>query len=91
MGGFAQLGAAFLGYAIGGASIAVILLAVDAVVAFVGAAIVSRWTTGGMVLIAIAAVGALIALFVTTLLEIGVALLLFASLAAIVSLRRAVR
>ena len=88
MGGLAQLGVAFLGYAIGGPSLVVLLLAVDGLLALLGAVLVSRWTNAGLVLIAVAATAALVALFVTTLLQVGVAVLLFASAAAVLRSQR---
>ena len=80
-GGLAQLAIAFMGDAIGGMSTVVVLLAIDGVVALVGAATVFRWTIIGLSLMAAAALGAAVALFWTTWLEIGVAALLIGAVA----------
>ena len=82
IGGLAQLAIAFMGDAIGGMSTVVVLLAIDAIVALVGAAVVFRWTVTGLILMAAAALGAAVALFTTTWLEIGVAALLIGAVAA---------
>jgi uncharacterized ferredoxin-like protein len=82
LGGLAQLAVAFMGDAIGGMSTVVVLLAVDAVAAVVGALLILRWTIPGVVVMAIAGVGAVVALFSTILFEIGVAALLFGAVAA---------
>lgn len=71
-----------MGDAIGGMSAVVVLLAIDAIVALVGAAVVFRSTMSGVVLMAAAALGAAVALFSTTWLEIGVAALLIGAIAA---------
>ena len=78
----AQLAIVFMGDAIGGMSTLVVLLAIDAIVALVGAAVVFRWTITGLTLMAAAALGAAVALFSTTWLEIGVAGLLVGAVAA---------
>jgi hypothetical protein len=67
LGGLAQLGVAFMG---------------DAIVGLVGAAVVFRWTVLGAVLMAIAGLGAVIALSFSTLIEIPVAALLLGAVAA---------
>lgn len=78
-----------MGDAIGGMNTAVVLLAIDAMVAVVGAVVVFRWTMAGLTLMAAAALGAAVALFSTTWLEIGVAALLIGAVAAAsVSARR---
>ena len=82
VGGLAQLAIVFMGDAIGGMSTLVVLLAIDAIVALVGAAVVFRWTITGLTLMAAAALGAAVALFSTTWLEIGVAGLLVVAVAA---------
>jgi hypothetical protein len=81
-GGLGQLAIAFMGDAIGGMSTTVLLLALDAVLALLGAAMVFRWTMTGLSFMAAAALGAAVALFSTTWLEIGVAALLIGAIAA---------
>jgi hypothetical protein len=81
-GGLSQLAIAFMGDAIGGMSATVVLLAIDAVVALVGAAVVLKWPMTGVSVMATAALGAAVALFSTTWLEIGVAALLIGGIAA---------
>jgi len=69
-----------MGDAIGGMSLTVVLLVLDAVGALAGTILLLRWPTSGAILIGAAGIGAVVALFSTTLLEIGVAvLLLFAA------------
>jgi hypothetical protein len=82
LGGVAQLGVAFMGDAIGGMSTVIVLLAIDGAVAILGALLVWRWPITGAVVMALAGLGAVIALFSTTLLEIGVAALLLGAVAA---------
>src|SRR5689334_3022849 len=81
-GGLSQLAIAFMGDAIGGMSTIVVLLAIDGVLALLGAAVVFRRTMTGLSLIAAAALGAAVALFSATWLEIGVAALLIGAVAA---------
>ena len=83
-----QLAIAFMGDAIGGFTAIVVVLAIDAIVAASGVVLVWRWTIPGLLLIALAGLGAVVALFWSTLLEIGVAaFLLGAVIAAFLSLR----
>jgi hypothetical protein len=63
MGGLGQLVIAFLGDAIGGVSVTVILLGVDACVAVAGAVLILRWSRAGLVLMSVAALAAVVALF----------------------------
>lgn len=87
-----QLGVAFMGDAIGGPSLTVLVLVFDAVVASIGAVLVFRWLVPGLTLMAVAGLGASVALFFTTLLEIGVAFfLLCALIAGLLSTRGSVR
>ena len=73
---------AFLGLAIGGMSISVEVLAADGLVGLVGAVVTVRWPVPGGIVMAIAGLVAVVALFSTTLLEIGVAVLLLGAAAA---------
>ena len=57
-------------------------LVIDAIVAIVGAAVVFRWSAPGVALLGAAGLGAVVAQFSTTLLEIGVAALLLRAAAA---------
>ena len=82
LGGLAQLGVAFMGDAIGGLSAIVVVLALDAMVALAGAVVAFRWTLPGAALMAVAGVGAVVALFWSTWLEVGVAALLLGAGAA---------
>jgi len=82
VGGLGQLAIAFLGDAIGGVSVTVILLGVDAFVAVAGAVVILRWSRPGLVLISVAALAAVVALFWTTWLEVALATLLLAAVAA---------
>lgn len=84
-GGVGQLAVAFMGDAIGGMSTAVVLLAFDALIAIAGAVLVVRWRMLGAGLMFVAGLGAVVALFWTTLLEIGVAALLLLAVAATLS------
>ena len=61
-------------------TIALVLL--DALAAIGGAVVVARWRATGLTLMLLAGVGALAALFSTTLLEAPVALLLLAAVVA---------
>jgi len=63
-------------------SVTVILLGVDACVAVAGAVVILRWSRPGLVLVSVAALAAVVALFSTTWLEIAVATLLLAAVAA---------
>jgi len=63
-------------------SVTVILLGVDACVAVAGAVVILRWSRPGLVLVSVAALAAVVALFSTTWLEIAVAILLLAAVAA---------
>lgn len=90
LGAIGQLGVALMGDAIGGPSAIVFILIGDAIAALVGTALLWRWTSAGLVLIAAAGLGALVAMFGSTLLEIGVAVLLLgAASSAGLSLRAA--
>ena len=82
LGGLAQLGVAFMGEAIGGVSTIVVVLTLDAIAALAGAVVAFRWTVPGAVLMAVAGVGAVVALFWSTWLEVGVAALLLGAGAA---------
>ena len=71
------------------ASVTVILLLVDACVAVAGAVVIFRWSRPGLVLMSVAALGAVVALFWTTWLEVAVATLWLAAVAAsLVSMRQ---
>lgn len=83
LGAAAQVIVALLGDAIGGMSVAVVVLAVDAVVAAVGAILIPIRPTVGAAVLGAAGIGAIVALFSTTLLEIGVAVLLLGAAAAV--------
>lgn len=88
LGGVAQVVVAFLGLAIGGPSAIVVVLAFDALVVLVGVVLLAKWTWPGVTLMAVAGLGAIVALFSSTLLEIPVAaLLLLAAVAAALSTR----
>ena len=77
-----------MGDAIGGFSAIVVVLAIDAVVAAAGVALVLRWTIPGLLLMAVAGLGAVVTLFLSTLLDVRVAaFLLGAVIAAFLSLR----
>lgn len=77
-----------MGYAIGGLSAIVVVLAIDAAAALVGSGMVQRWSIAGLVITASAAVGAAVLLLFSTWLEIGVAALLLLAAAANLSSRR---
>lgn len=92
LGAVGQLGVAFMGDAIGGPSAMVFILLGDAIAALVGIALFWRWASAGLVLVGAAGLGALVAMFWSTLLEIGVAaFLLGAATAAGLSLRASAR
>jgi len=84
VGGLSQLGVAFMGDAIGGMSLVIALLGLDALVAIAGAGLAVRWARPGAGLMLAAGLGAVVALFGTTLLEIGVAAFLLLAVAATV-------
>jgi hypothetical protein len=88
LGGVGQLGVAFMGFAIGGPSAVVVLLAVDGLIAVAGAVVVSKVPMLGLILLLVAGAGAVVALFSTTLLEIGVIVLLVGSAATAAPLLR---
>ena len=89
VGGLAQLTIAFLGDAIGGLSVTVVLLGIDALLAIVGGAAIFKWSRFGLFLTTLAAVGALVLLFWTTWLEIGVGILLLGGAgAALISIQQ---
>ena len=77
-----QLAVAFMGDAIGGFSAIVVVFAIDAIVAAAGVVLVWRWTIPGLLLMAVAGLGAVVALFWSTLLEIGVAAFLLGAVIA---------
>ena len=85
VGGVGQLAVAFMGNAIGGMSIVVILLTLDGLVAIAGAVVAARWRMPGSVLMLIGGVGAVVTLFGATLLEIWVAAFLLLAVAATVA------
>lgn len=88
VGAVSQLGVALMGDAIGGPSAIVFIVVVDAFAALVGVALLWRRTSAGLVLIGAAGLGALVAMFWSTLLEVGVATFLVgAATAAGLSLR----
>lgn len=91
LGGIAQLAVAFMGDTIGGMSVTVALLVLDAVLAFVGTVVLLKWRTSGAIVIGAAGIGAVVALFSTTLLEIAVALFLLGAAAAGWASTRSVR
>jgi hypothetical protein len=82
LGGLAQLAVAFMGDAIGGMSVTVALLVLDSVLALVGTIVLLKWPVAGAIVIGAAGIGAVVALFSTTLFEIGVAALLLGGAAA---------
>lgn len=75
-GGIAQVAIAFEGFAIGGPGAAVWLLAGDGLLAPAGAVAIVRWPAAGAALVLLSGAGALAAMFSTTYLEIGPAVLL---------------
>ena len=83
-GGLGQLLIVLMGYAIGGTSQAglLLVLTLDAVVALAGVGLSIRWRMLGAGLMLLAGLGAVVALFSSTLLEIGVAALLLLAVAA---------
>ncbi len=80
LGALGQLGIALVGYALGGLDTAVALVLAVAIVAGVGAVLMLRSLVVGLVLVAIAAAGALVGVLVYTRLEIVVAVLLLAGI-----------
>ena len=80
--GVGQLAIAFMGFAIGGGSLTIALVLLDALVAIAGAVAMARWRATALTLMLFASVGTLAALFSTTLLEAPVALLLLAAVVA---------
>jgi hypothetical protein len=89
-GGVGQLAVAFMGYAIGGASPSVVLLAINGLVAIVGAVALARWVFPGAALLFLTGLAAAVAVLSTTLLEIAVAtLLLVAAAVTLVAARSA--
>ena len=86
IGGAAQLVIAFMGFAIGGMSVIVVVLVLDALLAIAGALLAADRPVVGAILMFLAGVGAAVALFSSTYLEIGViVLLLLAVVATLVS------
>ena len=83
LGAAGQFGITFMGYALTWTSAGVLLLlAADAVVALAGAVLAMKWRRLGAGLMLAAGLGAVVALFGTTLLEIGVAAFLVLAVAA---------
>lgn len=91
IGGVSQLGVSLIGDAIGGVSPVIVLLGADALVGIAGAVMAIRWRKIAAAVMLAAGLGAVVALFGTSLLEIGVAALLLQGAAATlwgVSVRR---
>lgn len=82
IGGAAQLAIAFMGYAIGGMSAIVVVLALDALLDIAGALVAAKRPVLGAILMFLAGVGAAVALFWSTYLEIGVIVLLLIAVVA---------
>lgn len=82
IGGAAQLAIAFMGYAIGGMSAIVVVLVLDALLAIVGSLVAAKRPVVGAILMFLAGVGAAVALFSSTYLEIGVIVLLLMAVVA---------
>lgn len=91
IGGAAQLAIAFMGYAIGGVSAIVVVLVLDALAAIAGALIAATRPLAGAVLMFLAGVGAAVALFSSTYLEIGVIVLLLVAVVATLASRGGVK
>lgn len=91
IGGAAQLAIAFMGYAIGGVSAIVVVLVLDALAAIAGALIAATRPLAGAVLMFLAGVGAAVALFSSTYLEIGVIVLLLVAVVATLASRGRVK
>ena len=80
--GVSQLGVALMGDAIGGMSPVIVVLGVDASLGIAGAVLAIWWRKIGAATMLAAGLGAVVALFGTTLLEIGVAAFLLLAVAA---------
>lgn len=80
-----------MGYAIGGVSAIVVVLVLDALAAIAGALIAATRPLAGAVLMFLAGVGAAVALFSSTYLEIGVIVLLLVAVVATLASRGRVK
>ena len=80
-----------MGYAIGGMSAIVVVLALDALIAIAGALIAANRPVAGAVLMFLAGAGAAVALFFSTYLEIGVIVLLLVGVVATLASRGRVK
>ena len=80
-GALAQVAIAFIGYALGGFDTAVGLVLLDAIIGAAGGILALRAPIAGVVLLGLAAAGAVFGIFTYTLLEIGVTVLFVMAIA----------